>query len=206
MHQIASDLTKSKHEPFFHLAMSGTGPVRGPVPMTGGQPLPSRFCGPPMHQMVGPGPMAPMHAMSPGMGHGPPMGVINPQQMAQSQMLFQSQYRPALMNPQMSAHKGNPNVPIPPPLLPGPGSPVPNRVPGPLVPTQSAPGPMGDLSSFDMFGSTAAGDFDFGPGGLSDMELWFDQLQLQDGQPPKGIGGLMPPLGQPISGPPKKEG
>ena len=57
-----------------------------------------------------------------------------------------------------------------------------------------------------MFGSTAAGDFNFGPGGLSDMELWFDQLQLQDAQPPKGVGGPMPPLGQPMSGPPKKEG
>jgi len=29
------------------------------------------------------------------------------------------------------------------------------------------------LSSFDMLGSTAAGDFAFGP----DMELWFDQFQ-----------------------------
>jgi hypothetical protein len=228
--------------------------------MTGGQPLPSGFGGPPMHQMVGPGPMAPMHVMSPGMGHGPPMGVINPQQMAQSQVLYQGQYRPGLMNPQMN-HKGNPNVPIPPldpqsqAHMPGPGpGPVPNRVPGPLVPTQSgqppkgiggpmpppgqpgmsgpkkegegelnaplnpaastptsgplhnsappmnpqrpptanapiptpappppapAPGPgpgMGDLSSFDMFGSTA-GDFNFGPNGLTDMELWFDQLQ-----------------------------
>ena len=234
--------------------------------MTGGQPLPSGF-GPPMHQMVGPGPMGPMHAMSPGMGHGPPMGVINPQQMAQSQALYQGQYRPALMNPQMNHHKGNSNVPIPPldpqsqAHLPGPGpSPVPNRVPGPLVPTQSgqppkgigpmpppgqpgmsgppkpggkegegeintplnpaasaptsgplhnsapptmnpqrpptanapiptpgppppapAPGPgpgMSDLSSFDMFGiGSTAGDFNFGPSGGLDMELWFDQLQ-----------------------------
>ncbi len=124
--------------------MSGAGSVRGPLPMGGGQPPPNGFGGPPMHQMVGPGPMTPMHAMSPGMGHGPPMGVINPQQMAQSQVLYQSQYRPGLVNP----HKGNPNVPAPPldPQSqthmrgPGPGQ-VPNRLPGPLVPTQSGQPP-----------------------------------------------------------------
>lgn len=118
--------------------------------------------------------MTPMHAMSPGMGHGPPMGVINPQQMVQSQVLYQQgqQYRQGLVNPQVNSHKGNPNMPVHPldPQShlrgPGPGQ-VPNRLSGPLVPTQS-------------------------------------------GQPPKGIGGPMPPPGQPgMSGPPKpgsKEG
>jgi hypothetical protein len=133
--------------------------------MPGGQPPPNGFGVPPMHQMgMGPGPMTPMHAMSPGMGHGPPMGVINPQQMAQSHVLYQGQYRPGLMNP----HKGNPNMPVP--LDPqsqahlrGHG-PMPNRLPGPLVPTQS-------------------------------------------GQPPKVIGGSMPPPGQPgMSGPSKPGG
>jgi len=102
-----------------------------------------------------------MHAMSPGMGHGPPMSVINPQQMVQSQVLYQGPYRQGLVNP----HKGNPNVPVHPldPQShmrgPGPGQ-MPNRLSGPLVPTQ--------------------------------------------GQPPKGMGGPMPPPGQPgISGPPK---
>jgi len=92
--------------------------------------------------------MTQMHAMSPGMGHGPPMGVINPQ-MVQSQVLYQGQYRPGLVNPQMN-HKGNPNVPLHPlPLDPqsqahlrGPG-PMPNRLPGPLVPTQSGQPPKG---------------------------------------------------------------
>jgi hypothetical protein len=146
--------------------MPGTGSVRGPLPMAGGQPPPNGFGVPPtMHQMgMGPGPMTPMHAMSPGMGHGPPMGVMNPQQMAQSQMLYQNQYRPGLMNP----HKGNPNMPVP-PLDPQSqahlrGGPGPNRVTGPLVPTQS-------------------------------------------GQPPKGMGGSMPPPGQPgMSGPSKPGG
>ena len=142
--------------------MSGTGSVRGPLSMGGGQPPPNGF-GAPMHQMgMGPGPMTPMHAMSPGMGHGPPMGVINPQQMGQPPMLYQQGYRPGMMNP----HKGNPNVPGPPldpqsqAHLRGP----PNRVPGPLVPTQS-------------------------------------------NQPPKVIGGPMPPPGQPgMGGPPKPGG
>ena len=126
--------------------------------MPGGQP-PNGFGVPPMHQMGMPGPMTPMHAMSPGMGH-PPMGVINP--MAQSQMLYQQgQYRPGLVN-----HKGNPNMPVP-PLDPQSqahlrGGPVP-RGPGALVPTQS-------------------------------------------GQPPKGMGGSMPPPGQPGMSGPKKEG
>ena len=98
-----------------------------------------------MHQMVGPGPMAPMHAMSPGMGHGPPMGVINPQQMVQSQVLYPGQYRQGLVNPQ---HKGNPNMPIhpldPQSHLRGPGpGPMPNRLSGPLVPTQSGQPPKG---------------------------------------------------------------
>jgi hypothetical protein len=137
--------------------------------MTGGQHPPNGFGGPPMHQMVGPGPMTPMHAMSPGMGHGPPMGVINPQQMVQSQVLYQGPYRQGLVNPQLNSHKGNPNMPVHPldPQShlrgPGPGQ-VPNRLSGPLVPTQS-------------------------------------------GQPPKGIGGPMPPPGQPgMSGPPKPGG
>jgi hypothetical protein len=222
--------------------------------MPGGQHPPNGFGVPPMHHMgMGPGPMTPMHAMSPGMGHGPPMGVINPQQMAQSQVLYQGQYR---MNP----HKGNPNVPVP--LDPQSQSHLrgpPNRLSGPLVPTQSGqppkviggsmpppgqagmngppkpggkegegehnaplnpaasapttgplhnsappmnsqrpptasaplpniappppasgPGSMGDLS-FDMadvFGNTG-GDFDFGPGSLTDMELWFDPTAVQ---------------------------
>jgi hypothetical protein len=135
--------------------------------MTGGQPPPNGFGGP-MHQMVGPGPMTPMHAMSPGMGHGPPMGVINPQQM--TQVLYQGQYRPGLVNPQVNSHKGNPNMSVH-PLDPqshlrghGPGQ-VPNRLPGTLVPSQTGQ------------------------------------------QPPKGIGGPMPPPGQPgMSGPPKPGG
>ena len=130
----------------------------------GGQPPHNGFGVPPMHQMMGPGPMTPMHAMSPGMGHGPPMGVINPQQMtqAQTQMLYQQgQYRSGLINP----HKVNPNAPGPPldpqsqAHLRGPG-PLP-RGPGPLVPTQS--------------------------------------------QPPKVMGGPMPPPGQPGMSGPKKE-
>jgi len=133
------------------------GPVRGPLPMT--QPPPNGFGGPPMHQMVGPGPMTQMHAMSPGMGHGP-MGVMN---MVQSQVPYQGQYRQGLVN----SHKGNPNMPVhpldPQSHLRGPG-PVPNRLSGPLVPTQS-------------------------------------------GQPLKGIGGPIPPPGQPgMSGPPKPGG
>lgn len=100
--------------------------------------------------MVGPGPMTPMHAMSPGMAHGPPMGVINPQ-MVQSQVLYQGQYRPGMVNPQVN-HKGNPNVPLHPLALdqqsqahlrgPGPG-PMQNRLSGPLVPTQSGQPPKG---------------------------------------------------------------
>lgn len=123
------------------------------------QPPPNGFGGPPMHQMVGPGPMTQMHAMSPGMGHGP-MGVMN---MVQSQVPYQGQYRQGLVN----SHKGNPNMPVhpldPQSHLRGPG-PVPNRLSGPLVPTQS-------------------------------------------GQPLKGIGGPIPPPGQPgMSGPPKPGG
>jgi len=87
--------------------------------------------------------MTPMHAMSPGMGHGPPMGVINPQQMVQSQVLYQGQYRPGMVNPQVNAHKGNPNVPVH-ALGPGHGpGPMPNRLSGPLVPTQSGQPPKG---------------------------------------------------------------
>jgi hypothetical protein len=114
--------------------------------MPGGQPPPNGFGGPPMHQMVGPGPMASMHAMSPGMSHGPPMGVINPQ-MVQSQ-LYQGQYRPGLVNPQMNSHKGNPNMPVHPldaqSHLRGPGpGPMQNRLPGPMVPAQSGQPPKG---------------------------------------------------------------
>jgi len=217
--------------------------------------------GPPIHQM-GPGPMVSMHAMSPGMAHGPPLGVINPQQMGPSQMLYpQNQYRAGLMNAQ---HKGNPNMPPGGPgdpqahLRAGAG-PIPNRLTGPLVPPQPGqppkammsgpmlppgqtgmngppkpagkegegelnnhpsgsastptsllntttpmnlqrppasaslptpappppgpgPGSMADLA-FDMtdvFGNTG-GDFDFGPDGLSTMELWFDPSAVHDG-------------------------
>lgn len=102
--------------------------------MGGGQP--PGFGVPPMHQMgMVPGPMTPMHAMSPGMGH-PPMG-INPQQMAQSQALYQAQYRPGLMNP----HKGNMQVPLDPQSQAHLRGPPPNRLPGPLVPTQSGQQP-----------------------------------------------------------------
>jgi hypothetical protein len=65
----------------------------------------------------------------------PPMGVINPQQMAQYQVLYQGQYR-GLVNPQVNSHKGNPNTPVHPldPQShlrgPGPGQPVPNRLSG----------------------------------------------------------------------------
>ena len=89
-----------------------------------------------------------MHGMSPGMGHGPPMGVINPQQMVQSQVIYQGQYRPGLVNPQVNSHKGNPNMPVHPldPQShlrgPGPGQ-MQNRLSGPLVPTQSGQPPKG---------------------------------------------------------------
>ena len=44
------------------------------------------------------------------------------------------------------------------------------------------PGPMGDLSPFDMTDMFASGpgDFDFGPGSLSDMDLWFDPVDVHD--------------------------
>jgi len=70
------------------------------------------------------------------------LGVINPQQMGPSQVLYsQNQYRAGLMSAQ---HKGNPNIPAPggpgdlqsqPHLRAGPGL-VPNRLTGPLVPPQ----------------------------------------------------------------------
>jgi hypothetical protein len=47
----------------------------------------------PTHQMgMGLGPMTPKHALSPGMGHGLLMDLINLQQMHQTQMLYQGQY------------------------------------------------------------------------------------------------------------------
>ncbi|KAI0247909.1 hypothetical protein BJV78DRAFT_1285203 [Lactifluus subvellereus] len=119
--------------------MAGTGPVRGPVSMGNG------FSGPQMHQM-GMGPMTPMHGMSPSMVHGPPPGVVLNQQMAQSQLYAQNQYRQA-----MAMQKNNPNAPLPPvgPGDPqsqahvrGAGPPGANRLPGQLGPPQP-PKPMG---------------------------------------------------------------
>jgi hypothetical protein len=59
--------------------MSETGSVPGSVPTPG---PPNEVGVTPMHQMgKGPGPMTPM---SPGMEHGLPMGVIDPQQIGQT--------------------------------------------------------------------------------------------------------------------------
>ena len=110
--------------------MSGAGNAR--MPMPGGQGPPNGFGGPQMHPM-GMGPMAPMHAMSPGMGHGPPLGVMNPQQMG---LYSQGQYRPGMANPLGPPHKGGPGDPQSQVhMRAGPGA-MPNRLHGQLGPPQ----------------------------------------------------------------------
>lgn len=112
--------------------MSGTGFSR----LAGGQPLQNGFVVPSMHQMgMGPGPMTPMHAVtsvSPSNhgGHGAwttksSMGVIGPQQTTTTQVIYQDQYRPSLVDPHDD--------------MPLPLDPQSDRLPGPLVPTQPAP-------------------------------------------------------------------
>lgn len=114
--------------------MPGAGNPRG-MPMSGGQGPPGGF-GPQMHQM-GMGPMTPMHAMSPGMGHGPPLGVMNPQHMG---IYAQGQYRPGMMNQQQlqQQHKGGPGDPQSQVHMRGPAGPgaMPNRLHGQLGPPQ----------------------------------------------------------------------
>jgi hypothetical protein len=50
----------------------------------------------------------------------------------------------------------------------------------------------------NMFGSTG-GDFDFGPGALADMELWFDPSAVHDGSASARLS--MPAPAPPASGP-----
>lgn len=113
--------------------MPGAGNARG-MPMPGGQGHPGGFGGPQMHPM-GMGPMTPMHAISPGMGHGPPLGVMNPQQIG---LYPQGQYRPGMVNaPQQ--HKGGPGDPQSQVHMRGPAGPgaMGNRLHGQLGPPQS---------------------------------------------------------------------
>jgi hypothetical protein len=106
------------------------GNARG-MPMPGGQGPPNGFGGPQMHPM-GMGPMTPMHAMSPGMGHGP-LGVMNPQQMGLYAQ--QGQYRPGMVNPLPPQHKGGPGDPQSQIHMRGPGA-MPNRLHAQLGPPQ----------------------------------------------------------------------
>ena len=148
--------------------MSGT-----PLPMTGGQPPSNRFGVP----------TTPMHAMSPGMGHGSPMGVNNPQQMAQSQRLYQGQSLPGSVGP----HKGNPNVPVP-PLDPGL---VPNGLPGPLLPAESRQR-IGQLGMSRPSKSSGEGELDAPPNPAGSAPT---TRPLHNSAPPKD--SQLPPTAEP---------